>query len=388
MFLNTLLERNPALAEFALDCHRSGKLLPDTYLLDMDSIEENAALMLDEARKHGIRLYFMLKQIGRVAPVAHMLTRMGFAGAVCVDFREALTMLEHGVPLGNVGHLVQTPRAALEKILAAQPEIVTIYSLEKAREIGEISRRAGRVQAVMPRVIAPGDILYPGQYGGFWLTEFERAVEALEKIEGIRVAGVCNFPCLLFDEQAGDIVPTPNLETVTQALALLRGRGYGELQINLPSASCVRSLPLIAQAGGTHAEPGHGLTGSTPYHALPGGGPERLAFAYLSEISHNLDGKAYCYGGGYYRRGHLRQALVGDCLAGATCLPASGPSPESIDYHFELGEEAPLSQGVIMCFRTQFFVTRSEVALVRGLRGGEPRIESIWSSQGQCLSLP
>ena len=44
---------------------------------------------------------------------------MGYVGAVCVDFREALTMVENQIPLGNVGHLVQIPRAALKKILRA-----------------------------------------------------------------------------------------------------------------------------------------------------------------------------------------------------------------------------------------------------------------------------
>lgn len=419
MFLPTLLERNAPLAEFALDALRRKELLPDTFVLDMDALEENAALILAEAGRLGLSLYCMLKQLGRIPAVGSLLTGMGFAGVVCVDFREALTMLEYGVPLGNVGHLVQTPKAALEKILTAQPDIMTIYSLEKAREIGAICQNRGRSrgkpgpQAVMLRVHAPGDVVYPGQQGGFLLEDLEQSLAALETIKGIVPAGVCAFPCLLYDADAGEVLPTPNLATVQKAAALLRSRGYENIQVNLPSVSCVHTLPLIAGQGGTHAEPGHALTGTTPYHAgthKPSlgaqglerdgqvrdgqerdcqerngqvrGGRERPALAYVTEISHNSEGRAYCYGGGHYRRGGLARALTGDSLASAVTRGAFAPSPESIDYHFALEGEAPVSQGVLMCFRSQVFVTRSEVALVRGLSRGAPCIESLWSSQG------
>ncbi|MDL2267030.1 alanine racemase [Desulfovibrio sp. OttesenSCG-928-G15] len=386
MFLQPLLERNAPLAAFALDSLRRKLLLPDTFIIDLDTLEENASLMLAEAKRHGISLYFMLKQLGRIPAVGALLAKLGYAGAVCVDFREALTMLESGVPLGNVGHLVQTPKAALEKILAAKPEIVTVYSVEKAREIGAVCSQLGLEQHVMLRVSAPDDILYPGQQGGFSLELFARSVKELAAIKGIRPAGVCAFPCFLFNDEAKDILPTPNLDTVQKAAAIMGEMGYADIQVNLPSVSCVRSLGLIAAKGGTHAEPGHALTGTTPYHALPQGGPERPALAYLSEISHNCNGKALCYGGGHYRRGHLAQALVGDSLKTAVPYNVSCPSPESIDYHFMLDRPAPVSQGALMCFRSQVFVTRSEVALASGLSRGKGRIESIWSAQGHRLA--
>ncbi len=59
----------------------------------------------------------------------------------------------------------------------------------------------------------------------------------------------------------------------------------------------------------THTEPGHALTGTIPANQQ-GDQPERIAMLWLSEISHHFRGDSYCYGGGYYRRGHAQHALV------------------------------------------------------------------------------
>ena len=162
MFLQTLLERNRPLAELGLKWQQQGKILPDTYLLDLDTICQNAAAMKAEADKYGIRLYFMLKQIGRNPVVAKALMDIGFAGAVCVDYREALTMIENHIPVGNVGHLVQVPTAAMDRIVAARPDIMTVYTLDKVRQIGESAQKHAFVQPIMLRVLDQGDMLYSG----------------------------------------------------------------------------------------------------------------------------------------------------------------------------------------------------------------------------------
>ena len=385
MFLKRLVQTNRPLAEIALAWQQDGTILPDTYVIDLDALTENAAAMLSVAKGHGVRLYFMLKQLGRNPLVGAALADMGFAGAVCVDFREALALADAGIPLGNVGHLVQTPVAALARILAARPDIMTVYSVEKAAQIGAEAARQGFEQPVMLRVLDQGDTLYPGQYGGFRLDELDAAISAIEKIDGVRVAGMCSFPCLLFSAEKSDVVALHNAETVRAAARLLEGRGYRDLQLNMPSATCSHSIPLAASLGATHMEPGHGLSGTTPYHAAVPGAVERVAYAYVSEVSHNLDGRAYCYAGGHYRRGHLAHALVGTSLDGARRVDVTPPPDECIDYHFALSEPARVGDGVLMCFRTQMFVTRSEVAVVSGLSSGAPRLEGIFDTQGRRL---
>ena len=130
-------------------------------------------------------------------------------------------------------------------------------------------------------------------------------------------------------------------------------------------------------------EPGHGLSGTTPYHATHSDEPEGVAYAYVSEVSHDLGDVSYCYGGGHYRRGHLSGALVGRSLDAACRVGAIPPTDESIDYHFELSRALPVGEPVLMCFRTQLFVTRSEVAVVSGLSEGKPCLEGIFDTQGR-----
>lgn len=385
MFLESVIERNQPLVSLGIEWQQSGVILPDTYLLDYDTIVENARKIKQAGDECGVQNFFMLKQIGRNPLIGRALTELGYAGAVCVDFREALTMIRNQIPIGNVGHLVQVPRAALETILKSRPGIVTVYSLEKAQEISDVCARLGLTQKLMLRVLGQQDMLYSGQYGGFALEELDRAVDRIEAMPNVQVGGVCSFPCFLYDEAADDIMPTPNLKTVQTAAQMLRARGYQDLMLNTPSASCVRTMPKIAAAGGTHAEPGHGLTGTTPYHAAHCDAPERPAYLYVSEVSHNLGAKSYCYGGGHYRRGHMENALVGSSLEDAKMVRVLPPDDSSIDYHFELQENCPVSAAAIMAFRTQFFVTRSRVAVVKGLSVGKPELAGLYSAVGDLV---
>lgn len=56
-------------------------------------------------------------------------------------------------------------------------------------------------------------------------------------------------------------------------------------------------LEGLARDGATQVEPGHGLTGTTPLHAVADLA-EEPAIAYVSEVSHLWNGKAYVFGGG------------------------------------------------------------------------------------------
>lgn len=384
MFLERLLKTNEPLVSAAFDMQQHGVILPDTYILDLDAITRNAEVMKKEADSYGIKLYFMLKQLGRNPLVAKRIQEIGFAGAVCVDFREALTMKENGIHLGNVGHLVQTPRAAMDEIVSAHPEVMTVYSVEKAKEIGATAQRHGFVQPIMLRMLGKDDDLYPGQYGGFPLENLDAVVDEIESINGVRIAGVCSFPCLLYSDETHEVMPMPNAGTVRKAAQMLEEKGYKNLELNMPSVSCTATIPEVAKLGGTHMEPGHGLTGTTPYHR-DHDAAERIGYVYVSEVSHNLGNKGYCYGGGHYRRSHASGALVGTNLSNAKTVQVTPPIDESIDYHFELSEPCHVDDCVLMCFRTQIFVTRSEVAVVSGISTGAPKLEGIYDSQGRSL---
>lgn len=382
MFLNAVLERNPQLVETAFWLHQKGLIQPDTYILDLDTIASNGQHIKAEGDKHGIALYFMTKQLGRNPLVAKALMELGYSGAVAVDYREALTLAEAGIKVAHVGHLVQPPTHLIKKLLQMGPEVITVYSVEKAAAISAVAATLGITQPLMLRVTNEGDRLYPGQHGGFELAALGQSAEAISRLPNVTITGVTSFPCLTLDEETSTAVPTPNVATVLKAKALLEGLpGLTISQINIPSLSCTATMPLIAALGGTHAEPGHGLLGTTPLHAVSPQ-PEAPAIVYVSEISHRSGSTSYCFGGGHYRRSFMKNALVGSHLESAYRMEASAPSDENIDYYLSLLGQAEVGDTAVFSFRTQIFVTRSQVAVVEGLATGRPRLAGIYSHLG------
>ena len=303
MFLSKLQETNPELVRFAFEAHRSGQIMPDTYLLDADAIVENGQKMVELARKGNTKLYFMLKQIGRNPRIARRLMEIGFDGCVAVDFREALLMIHAGIHIGNVGHLVQVPNHALRTILAARPDVVTVYTLEKIRQINQVAGELGLTQPLLLRITDPDGQLYSGQVGGFPSAELPALTEEIGRMEHVTIGGFTTFPALLYSGAEKAIVPTSNLKGLKAAMAFAREKGWEDLMINVPSASCCASIPLIQALGGNCAEPGHGLTGTTPLHCDTQQ-PEKVAYAYVSEVSHDFDGVSYCYGAGAIWKTH------------------------------------------------------------------------------------
>ena len=114
MFLDLVNRRNRSLVDFAVKLHQDGEILPDTYVIDLDAVIQNAKYMSETANKEDVELYYMLKQIGRNPFIARTIAEnTDIKKAVVVDYKEALRMMEEGLPLGNVGHLVQIPDALL-----------------------------------------------------------------------------------------------------------------------------------------------------------------------------------------------------------------------------------------------------------------------------------
>lgn len=382
MFLDVTTRRNPKLIDAAVDLHRKGALLPDTYILDLDTIEENTLSLVQDAKNQGIELFYMTKQFGRNPYVAQKIHDAGIEKAVVVDYKEALIMMEQGLPLGNVGHLVQIPQHLLKRIMAYGTEFITIYSLESLQQIINVARELNMQQKVLVKVIEEDDQIYEGQFGGFHLNELPSIAELSRETDLVEIVGITSFPCFLFDGES-KLLPTNNVDTIKKAKKIFSEYGIEIIEVNIPSATCHETIPLIKEIGGTQGEPGHALTGTTPLHAKLDL-PEKPAMVYVSEVSHNLDGRAYFYGGGYYRRGHLGSALIrnNESLVTDTVEPFSD---ENIDYYLSTTNEHPVGSTVIAAFRTQIFVTRSDVAVVSGIQKGTPKVEGIYDSLGNLI---
>ena len=383
MFLNALEKQNPALIDAAVALWRRGEITPDTCVIDVDQTLSNARALLDEAKGYGITLYAMSKQVGRNPQLCKMLIECGFGGIVAVDFKEARQLFRHGIPVAHVGHLVQPPESMIAEVLRHRPDVATVFSLEKARSISNAAVEAGLVQPLLLKVTDTGDALYSGQEGGFALSELPQVIAQLNALPGVSIAGVTHFPCMQYDAGQRRTLPTVNMKTLLAARDVLIEHGVQVTQVNAPSASSCETLSQLAALGVTHAEPGHALTGTTPANQF-GECCEKISMLYLSEVSHQYDGKAYCFGGGYYRRGHMENALVfhGEERHRDTMIT---PDMTSIDYCLQLNGAHPIGSAVVMCFRTQVFVTRSDVALVSGISTGKPVLTGLYDSLGNSI---
>ncbi|WP_455845666.1 YhfX family PLP-dependent enzyme [Pantoea agglomerans] len=382
MFLNALEKQNPALMEAALRLWQRGEIRPDSYVIDVDQVLENARLLKATAEQHDLKLYLMSKQFGRNPLLCRLILQQGFHGIVAVDFKEAQRLWQHGLPVAHVGHLVQLPEQLIDFAVAQRPEVITVYSLEKAESIGAAARRHNCVQPLLLKVVDQGDVVYPNQEAGFTLAELPAVLAHLQAISGIAIVGITHFPCMAFCEKAQQTRPTHNLHTLLAAKTLLQQHGIDVQQVNAPSASSVATLPLLAAQGVTHAEPGHALTGTLPANQH-GDGAEKIAMLYLSEISHNQHDTSYCYGGGHYRRSHMQHAAVWH--QGWQHCAVQPIDSDSIDYTLPLAGHWPIGSAVVMCFRSQVFVTRSDVALIGGISSGKPTLLGLFDSLGNAL---
>jgi predicted amino acid racemase len=266
-----------------------------------------------------------------------------------------------------------------------------VFSETKAQEAAGASHRAGREQNLMARIQTEGDTFYRGHEGGFEAGDITAVADMLDRLDGGRFAGVTTFPALLFDQETRKVKPTPNLATLHRAAEALTAAGRKDIEINAPGTTSSAVLDALAEAGATQVEPGNGLHGTTPLHAVEDL-PEDPAVLYLSEVSHQHGGKAYCFGGGLYIDPvfpkYQVQALVSrDPTSDRAALRnVEIPDYSAIDYYAMIdadGADNPApGDTVIFGFRGQAFVTRALVVGIRGLSTGTPHVTTIENSFG------
>jgi predicted amino acid racemase len=397
VFLDVLRRRNPAFLDAAIALHREGALPANAYALDLDAVRANARALREAGDRHGLEVLAMTKQVGRAPGFLAALRDGGLDAGVAVDMTDARALARGGLRVGHVGHLVQVPRAEADAAAALEPANWTVFSDDKAAEAAAAARAHGREQDLLARIHAPGDRFYPGHEGGFPAADVVAVAERLDALDGARFAGITTFPALLFDAAAGEVRPTPNLATLAGAVERLRDAGVTDVRVNAPGTTSAATFGLLAEHGATQVEPGHGLTGTTPPHALRDL-VEQPAVCYVTEVSHVHDGRAYAFGGGLYVDpvfgDYPMRALVAEepGVEGARLLAASIPPPAAIDYYGQLdpGDGPAPSTGatVVFGFRIQAFVTRAYVVGVAGVATGAPRVAGIWTSDGREAPWP
>jgi predicted amino acid racemase len=397
MFLDLIRRRNPALIEQAIALHQQGKLPANAYVIDLDAVEANARHIQGVAAKHALKVYAMTKQMGRNGSYCQAIVRGGIAKAVAVDMECARATHRAGMKLGHLGHLVQVPRFEADAAASLAPDHWTVFSLQKAQEAGAAAHRLGREQKILLRIVAEGDRFYRGHEGGFPAGDVIALADAIDAIEGARFAGITTFPSQLFDAASGKVKPTPNLATLERAARALAKVGREKIEINMPGTTSSEILPMLAAAGATQVEPGHGLTGTTPLHVVENL-PEIPAVVYLSEVSHLTGNEAFCFGGGLYIDpvfpDYPVKAIVSrEPTASASALASVEiPAPASIDYYGMIDASGPvrprIGDSVVFGFRPQAFVTRAYVVGISGLSAGKPIVEPIYDAFGRLADWP
>lgn len=398
MFLDVLRRRNPEFIEAAMQLHQDGRIPANAYVLDLDTVEDNARIFSDAAGKRDLKTFAMTKQVGRNSGFCRAVMRGGIDRAVAVDMACAIACDRAGLKTGHLGHLVQVPRhEAAMAARALTPDYWTVFSDEKAAEATGASADAGRVQDLLARIQTRDDIFYCGHEGGFAADEIVAVADRLDALTGGRFAGITTFPALLFDNDSGAVEPTHNLSTLSNAAEALAASGRSDIEINAPGTTSSIVLDALADAGATQCEPGNGLHGTTPLHAIKDL-PERPAMLYMSEVSHLHGGRAYCFGGGLYIDpvfpDYDVKAIVGGepTTSDAALASVEIPPPSAIDYYGMIdctGSVKPRAgDSVIFGFRGQAFVTRAYTVGVSGIAAGAPRVETIENIFGVAEPWP
>ena len=380
MFTELLLKNNKELVDYSIFAHKKGLIQPDTYVLDYDSIIQNYHLIKNKADLYNMDTFVMTKQIGRHPILIQELSKMG-AEFVAVDSREAQKIIEYNGQLGHVGHLVQIPIAMIPEILSARPKFVTVYSVEQAYHINEYAKSQKYVQNILFRVVKTA---YEGQQTRqYSQEELLDIAKKIQQYSNIKLVGLTSFPCFMFDENKRQVIATDNALELKEMFEYLNLENMNLTVKNMPSHNNLQAIPLVAEWGGTQIEPGHALTGTCPYHQMfPNANEEKIALAYVSEVSHHDNNISYIYGGGYYRRSHWKKVFVPSLNEQIDIIQ---PDPTSIDYTLGIKKNISVGETIIASFRTQIFVTRSQVALVKGLTTGNPHILGISDSHGTLI---
>lgn len=379
MFLNVTKRRNSELIKTGVKLHQAGEIPPNTYIIDVDILRENVRKLVQTADQATMKLYLMSKQLGRFPEIAKIIVEEGITEAVAVDFDEGKLLADHGIAIGNIGHLVQPGKHQWEEVLSWNPEVVTIFSHERAKQLSYAAERLGVNQDIILKVYDEKDMQYPGQEGGILLQSLADEIDKIQQLPGVNIVGLTTFPNLQLNSAKTEMVPTQNLTTLLEAKKVLLQKGITIKQINGPSGTSCETIPFLAAQGITHSEPGHGLTGTTPLHAYKDL-TEKPAIIYVTEVSHQYRDSYQVIAGGYYGRSNMEGCLVGSDPQSIFNQYATAEhlSPDSIDYYglincqddisIEIGDTA------IFAFRTQIFVTRAHVALVEGIQKGQPKL--------------
>src|SRR6201996_349685 len=127
MFLDVIRRRNPRLIEATIALHQRGELPANTFVIDLNAVEENARAISIKANALGLTVMAMTKQMGRNESFCRAVMRGGINRSVAVDMECALATQRAGMELGHIGHLVQIPKWEADSAAKLSPSWWTVF---------------------------------------------------------------------------------------------------------------------------------------------------------------------------------------------------------------------------------------------------------------------
>ena len=83
----------------------------------------------------------------------------------------------------------------------------------------------------------------------------------------------------------------------------------------------------------------------------------------------------------------MKNVLTGSSYENLTKVNTEDFDPNNIDYYLGLSKEQKIGDTVLGCFRTHFFVTRSDIILVEGIQSGKPEIIGRYTALGERIEV-
>jgi predicted amino acid racemase len=401
----SLARRNPALIEAAAILHREGGIPPDCYVVDLDRIAANCRLLRAALADTGLGTFFEAKQFGRCPPICATVRENGFDRALAIDTEELYALERQGIPIGHAGHLGQIPAADVEHVVTStRPDYVTVFSLDKCRQIARVAERHGLLQAIVLRVDGPSDIVARSLAGGVPESDAVRVIADIGRLDGVRFAGFTTYPAIRFDLRRQCWVTTSNFETMTRLADRVQGElGLEVEQINAAGNICAASVGLIAGKA-THCEPGQAFVGGLVANAFVDQA-EVPAMAYVTEVSHVVGGVPYVFASSWLANNtvgiwnHLEYDALSGTIPGAD--GAGGRPVAAKPQHFAAsdptafmynairpldGRDTNVGDTVVFGFRSQLYRANGAlVAVVEGLGDGAPRLRGLFDRNGNAV---
>ena len=398
MMLDIIEERNPALVRAAVELHQSGEIPADCYVVDLDSVRQNVRGLRSRADQLGLRLYAMTKQINRNPSMLKAIAEEGIDKFVAVDIEGAVAIDRQGLDVAHVGHLSQIPRHAVRKVLGMEPDVWTVYGYDNARFVSEGARELGVEQALLLKIVGPGDHAYSAQEGGIPSEDAVEVAGRIGELPGVRIVGTTGFPCITYDLETNRLVAEPNMQTIVEAAKTIEAElGIETRQINCPGNSSCASMDMVKEYGGTDVEPGAAMWGMSPQQLFSGdtGIPAQV---YVTEVSHYARDMVCVLGGGFYADSHdgpwaFTEGFVGSSPDTAldNRVRAGMPPAQWMDYYAwlypEPGQNVKPGDSAVYFWRPQVFMTRSaHVATITGVQGAAPRVEAVYDRANRLVA--